>query len=80
MRTPEGARGGRSKEPIRADGFFQFPGRTAGAVGAEAVEEGVELRPVVAVAQVGQFVEEDIVPQIGGQTHQIQVQVDVAFG
>ena len=48
-------------------------------VGAEGLEEGVELRAVVGVAEVAELVEDDVVPQLVRETHEVEVQVDVAF-
>ena len=46
--------------------------------GADALEEGVELRAVVKVFQVAEFVEHDVVAQVLGETHQVEVEIDVA--
>lgn len=47
--------------------------------GAEGLEEGVELRAVVGVAEVAELVEDDVVPQLVREAHEVEVQVDVAF-
>ena len=41
--------------------FFELPGRGAERVLAEPLQQGVELRTVVVVAQMAEFVEDDIV-------------------
>ena len=48
-------------------------------VGAEGFEEGVELGSVVGVAEVAELVEDDVVPQLVREAHEVEVQVDVAF-
>lgn len=46
---------------------------------AEGLEEGVELRAVVGVAEVAELVEDDVVPQLVREAHEVEVQVDVAL-
>ena len=48
-------------------------------VGTEGFKEGVEPRAVVGVAEVAELVEDDVVPQLVRETHEVEVQVDVAF-
>lgn len=48
-------------------------------VGTEGLKEGVELRAVVGVAEVAELVEDDVVPQLVREAHEVEVQVDVAF-
>ena len=48
-------------------------------VGAEGFEECVELGSVVGVAEVAELVEDDIVPQLVREAHEVEVKVDVAF-
>ena len=55
--------GALSGQMVRADGF----------------KEGVEPGAVVGVAEVAEFVEDDIVAQLVRKTHEVEVQVDVAF-
>ena len=47
---------------------------------AHTIEQGVEFLAVVGVPQMTQFVKDDIVPQMGGQTHEPQVEIDVTPG
>ena len=49
-------------------------------VWADGFEKGVELRTVVEVAQVAEFVEDYVVPEFFGDAHQVEVKVDVALG
>ena len=46
----------------------------------QGVQQGVELRAVILIAEVAEFVEEDIVLQVLRQEDQAHVEVDVAFG
>ena len=46
---------------------------------ADAFQQGVELRAVVHVAEVTEFVEHYIILQVLRQTHQVQIQVDIPF-
>lgn len=63
-----------SVQPVTAQ--CPLPGEVAGA---EGLEEGVELRAVVGVAEVAELVEDDVVPQLVREAHEVEVQVDVAF-
>lgn len=63
-----------SVQPVAAQ--CPLPGEVAGA---EGLEEGVELRAVVGVAEVAELVEDDVVPQLVREAHEVEVQVDVAF-
>ena len=63
-----------SVQPVAAQD--PLPGEMAGA---EGLEEGMELRAVVGVAEVAELVEDDVVPQLVREAHEIEVQVDVAF-
>ena len=63
-----------SVQPVAAQG--PLFGEMAGA---EGLEEGVELRAVVGVAEVAELVEDDVVPQLVREAHEVEVQVDVAF-
>ena len=63
-----------SVQPVAAQ--CPLPGEVAGA---EGLEEGVELRAVVGVAEVAELVEDDVVPQLVRETHEVEVKVDVAF-
>ena len=48
-------------------------------VRAEGFKEGVELGSVVGMAKVAELVEDDVVPQLVREAHEVEVQVDVAF-
>lgn len=63
-----------SVQPVAAQ--CPLPGEVAGA---EGLEEGVELRAVVGVAEVAELVEDDVVPQFVREAHEVEVQVDVAL-
>lgn len=63
-----------SVQPVAAEGLLL--GEVAGA---EGLQEGVELRAVVGVAEVAELVEDDVVPQLVREAHEVEVQVDVAF-
>lgn len=63
-----------SVQPVAAQ--CPLPGEVAGA---EGFEEGVELRAVVGVAEVAELVEDDVVPQLVREAHEVEVKVDVAF-
>ena len=63
-----------SVQPVTAQG--PLPGEVAGA---EGFEEGVELGAVVGVAEVAELVEDDVVPQLVREAHEVEVKVDVAF-
>ena len=63
-----------SVQPVAAEGLLL--GEVAGA---EGLQEGVELRAVVGVAEVAELVEDDVVPQLVREAHEVEVKVDVAF-
>ena len=46
-------------------------------VRAEGFEEGVELRAVVGMAEVAEFMEDDVVAQLVREAHEVEIQVDV---
>ena len=48
--------------------------------GAEALQERVELRPMVHVLQVAEFVEDNIITQFRRNAHQVEIEVYVPVG
>lgn len=48
--------------------------------GADALQQVVELGSVVEVAEVAEFVEDDVVPQMCGDQVETDVEVDIPLG
>ena len=71
---------GKLQDPPGFDLLFQLRRAPADAVPAEPVQQGMELRAMVEVAQVAELVEQDIVPQRFLETHQVEIEVDIALG
>ncbi len=59
--------------------IFLHPALHLAMSGTNAFKQGVELRGVVEVFQVTQFVKHDIVLQLLWDAHQVQVEVDVSL-
>ena len=55
-------------------------GRAGEPVSAQAFKQGMECRTVVMVAEMTEFMEHDIVPQMLRHEHEAQIEVDIVFG